>query len=67
MRSGFLAPPEWISGIVIRVPRSIRGLYWVTDQKNPDLNARTVRIGGLGEIKGFGSITHFSEKEMRAK
>lgn len=25
-----------------------------TDQKNPDLNARTVRVGGLGEIKGFG-------------
>lgn len=58
---------KWIGGIVFCVPNSDRGMYWVTDQENPDLTATRVKIGGLGEIKGFGVVTQFYEKEMRTK
>jgi len=57
----------WINGIVISLPTCEQGMYWITDQENPDLTVTRVKIGGLGEIKGFGVVTQFYEKEMRAR
>lgn len=56
---------KWIKGIVVRVPDSIRGLYWVTQQENPDLTLTTVKVGGLGEVKQYEPMTRFKESEMR--
>jgi hypothetical protein len=55
----------WIQGIVVRVPSSLRGMYWVTQQENPDLTLTRVKVGGLGEIKQYAPMTEFYQHEMR--
>jgi hypothetical protein len=56
---------KWIKGIICRVPDSIRGMYWVTQQENPDLTLTSVKVGGLGEVKKYEPMTQFKESEMR--